>query len=112
MISAQRWTRGDLERLDPGAYGAGMEDEERQRHLDRVGHAIRIELAIGFLAPVVVAFVYVASPGGSRPMFEPPWVTLVPLIGAAGVAIGLAWLVWLSRSDPERGEVDWRYRDF
>jgi hypothetical protein len=89
-----------------------MEAEERHRRMDRIGHAIRIELAIGFLAPVVVAFVYVAVPGGSSPMFEPLWVKFVTWIGGAGVLIGLTWLVRLSRLNPERGEVDWRYRDF
>jgi cytochrome c biogenesis protein CcdA len=87
-------------------------DEERQRRLDRVGHALRIELAIGFLAPVVLVFVYVGAPGtiGGGSM-HPGWVTLLPWIGGAGVVFGLAWLVRFSRPDPEGGEVDWRYRD-
>jgi len=88
-----------------------MESEERHRRMDRVGHAIRIELAIGFIAPVVVAFVYALGPWGFSPMFEPLWVKLVPWIGTAGVVIGLAWLVRLSRLNLEPGEVDWRYRD-
>ena len=91
-----------------------MEYEERQRRLDRAWVAIRFELAIGFLAPVVLAFILVAMPGDIGPMFyRTPWsVGLVPLIGVAGVVFGLVWLVRLSRPDPERGEVRWRYRDF
>jgi hypothetical protein len=91
-----------------------MEYEERQRRLDRAWVAIRFELAIGFLAPVVLAFILVAMPGDIGPMFyrTPWWVGLVPLIGVAGVVFGLVWLVRLSRPDPERGEVRWRYRDF
>jgi hypothetical protein len=89
-----------------------MNDEERQRRLDRVGHAIRVELGVGFLAPVVLAFIIVASPGTmGGPTFQPLWMTLLPWIGGAGVVFGLAWLVKLSRPNPERAEADWRYRD-
>jgi len=90
-----------------------MDHEERQRRLDRAWVAIRFELFIGFLAPAVAALVLVAMPGTTGgPMFEPLWVTLLPWIGGAGVVFGLVWLVRLSRPDPERGEVHWRYRDF
>ena len=94
-----------------------MEYEERQRRLDRAGAAIRLELTIGFLAPVFLAFVFVARPNFNEPMFiyAPQWMSLlmaiVPLIGVAGLVFGLVWLVRLSRLDPERGEVHWRYRD-
>lgn len=90
-----------------------MNIEERQRRLDRVGHAIRLELAVGFRAPVVVAFIAVTAPGTmGGPMFQPLWVTLVPWIAGAGVVCGLAWMVKLSRPNSERAEADWRYRDF
>ena len=97
-----------------------MEYEARQRRLDRAWVAIRLELAIGFLAPAVVAFAFIAMPNMVRPFMggnpQPPWVYLLlasqPLIGGAGVVFGLVWLVRLSRPDPERGEVHWRYRDF
>jgi len=90
-----------------------MNIEERQRRLDRVGHAIRVELAVGFLAPVVLTFIFVAAPGTiGGPMFQPLWVTLLPWIGGAGVVFGLAWMVKLSRPNLERAEADWRYRDF
>jgi hypothetical protein len=90
-----------------------MNIEERQRRLDRVGHAIRLELAVGFLAPVVVVFIFVTAPGtmGGGPMFQPLWVTLLPWIAGAGVVFGLAWMVRLSRPNSERAEADWRYRD-
>ncbi len=92
-----------------------MEYEERQRRLDRAGAAIRLELTIGFLAPVVLAIVLVAKPGTiGEPMFYAGWgwVALLPYIGGAGIVLGLVWLVRLSRLAPERGEVHWRYRDF
>ena len=107
-----------LEHLDAGAYGAGMIYEERQRRLDRARVAIRLELALGFLAPVVLAFVIVAKPWITSPTFVPgplwfPLLMALPaFIGGAGVVFGLVWLVRLSRPDPERGEVHWRYRDF
>ena len=113
-IAEQRRTRCGLQRLDRWAYGAGMDYEERQRRMDLARAAIRVELAVGFLAPVVLAFVFIARPGMmGRPMFYsgPLWVTLLPWIGAAGVVFGLVWLVRLSRPDPERGEVHWRYRN-
>ena len=53
-----------------------MDYEERQRRLDRAGAAIRLELTVGFLAPVVLAFVFVARPGIiGEPMFiyGPEW---------------------------------------
>jgi hypothetical protein len=94
-----------------------MEYEERQRRLDRAWVAIRFELFIGFLAPVIVALLLVAKPGTiGEPMFYGAggwgWVALLPYLGGAGVVLGLVWLVRLSRPDPERGEVHWRYRDF
>ena len=92
-----------------------MDYEERQRSLDRAGAAIRLELTVGFLAPVVLAFVLVAKPGTiGEPMFYGgwEWVALLPYVGGAGLVFGLVWLVRLSRLDPERGEVHWRYREF
>ena len=90
-----------------------MEYEERQRRMGRARAAIRVELAIGFLAPVVVAFFLVARPGFmGGPMFGPLWVTLLPWVAGAGVVFGLVWLVRLSRPNPERGDVRWRYRNF
>ena len=106
--------------LDRWAYGAGMEYEERQRRLDRAWIAIRFELFIGFMAPAVVAFVIISLPNvvwgmhGGNP--QPQWLNLLkvglPLIGVAGVVFGLAWLVRLSRPNPERDQGNWRYRNF
>jgi peptidoglycan/LPS O-acetylase OafA/YrhL len=100
-----------MKHVDRWAYGADMDDERRQRRMDRVGQAIRIELAVGFLSPVVLAFIFLAAPGFTGGgMFEPGYVTLLPWIGGAGVIFGLVWLVRLSRIDPEAGERSWRYR--
>ena len=90
-----------------------MEYKERQRRLDRAWVAIRFELFIGFLAPVIVAFLFIAKPNFGVPMFYGGWgwVALLPFVGAAGAVFGLVWLVRLSRLDPERGDVHWRYRD-
>jgi hypothetical protein len=107
-----------LSMLTPGRTVPGMNYEERQRRLDRAWVAIRFELSIGFLAPAVLAFLFVAMPNFSSPTFAPvpPWFSLVMalpvFIGGAGVVFGLVWLVRLSRPNPERGEVHWRYRDF
>jgi hypothetical protein len=89
-----------------------MDYEERQRRLDRARFWILVELAVGFLAPVALAFVFVAAPATiGIPMFEPLWVTLMPWVGGAGVLFGLAWMIRLSRPRVEAGERDWRYRD-
>ena len=109
-----------LSLLTAGRTVLGMDYEGRQRRLDRAWVAIRFELFIGFLAPLVVAFVLIAMPNMVGPMLlgnpGPPWrsllMAIVPLIGVAGLVFGLVWLVRLSRLDPERGEVHWRYREF
>ena len=44
-------------------------------------------------------------------MFETPLTeTLIPWFGAGMFVVGFAWMVRLSRPDPEAGERTWRYR--
>ena len=85
--------------------------DRRQARLRRARSAIRVELAVGFAAPVVVAFAYIAAPGGFRPMFLDPLSELAPFAGVPGVIIGLVWIVRLSRPNPEPDQHGWRYRD-
>lgn len=75
---------------------------------------VRLELAIAFVAPLVVGLGYLAAPGnmGDGLGREPPLMEFVPWAGVVGLIIGLVWIVRLSRSDPEAGEREWRYRDF
>ncbi|MDF2735246.1 MAG: hypothetical protein K0S97_1869, partial [Chloroflexota bacterium] len=107
-----------LSLLTAGRTVPHMDYEERQRRLDRAWVAIRFELFIGFLAPAVVAFLFIAMPNYSGPTFAPvpAWFSLVMaapvFIGGAGVVFGLVWLVRFSRPDPERDQGHWRYRDF
>lgn len=91
-----------------------MDDfERRRRSLEGSRFLIRAELAVAFAAPIVVGFLYLASPGGGTPMFGRLWlVEVVPWAGLIGFIVGIAWIVRLSRPDPERGERSWRYRDF
>jgi hypothetical protein len=86
----------------------------RERRLDLARLAVHVELEIGFMAPVIAAFVFIAHPGfsGGGIYATPPSVQLTPWIGVVGTVVGLVWLVRLSRPDPEPGERDWRYRDF
>jgi len=89
-----------------------MNDEERQRRLDRARFATQAELLIGLEVTLLTGFLYVAAPGGFSPMFyKPPWIEW--LVPAAPVVSLLAWLwmVWLSRPQPEAGERSWRYPD-
>ncbi len=76
---------------------------------------IRAEFAVAILAVVLVPLWYITTPatmGGGMFREPPPLTWLLPLIGIAGVITGFAWMVRLSRPDPEAGERTWRYRDF
>ena len=92
-----------------------MDDyEQRRRRLERARFLIRAELAVAIAAPLILGLLYVAAPGTTRPMFsEPPrFVGLLPWAGVAGIVVGIAWMIRLSRPDAEPGERSWRYRDF
>jgi hypothetical protein len=92
-----------------------MDDvERRRRRLDSARFLIRAELAIALAAPLILAFLYIAAPGNiGGGMFAVPWfIDAVPWVAAAGVIVGVAWMIRLSRADPEAGERSWRYRDF
>ena len=93
-----------------------MDDLERRgRRLRRAHHLIRAELALAVAVPVVAGFLFIAAPAGPSPMFsgEPPLIeTLVPWAGMGLFILGFAWMIRLSRPDPEAGERSWRYRDF
>ncbi len=87
--------------------------EHRQRRLDRARALIRAEFAVAVLGVILPGLWYVARPGEIGPMFlKPPPFDWVPLMGIAGVISGFAWMVRLSRHNPEAGERTWRYRDF
>ena len=92
-----------------------MDDLEHRRwRLQSARFLIRAELAIALATPLIIAFLYVAAPGTIEPMFwKPPLlVALAPWAGGIGLVVGIAWMVRLSRPDPEPGERTWRYRDF
>jgi hypothetical protein len=88
--------------------------ERRRRRLARARFLIRAEFLIAVAAPLVVAFLFLVAPGDmGGPMWEPSLlVQLLPWAGAAGVFLGLVWMIRLSRPRPEGGERTWRYRDF
>ena len=84
------------------------EDVRAARVLGR--HMIGAALAL----PVLVAFLWVAAPGGIEPMFapEPPWYAIALPWAAVGVyLIGLGWMIRIHRTshlEPETSS--WRYR--
>jgi hypothetical protein len=89
-----------------------MTYEQRAARLERARFWIRVELAIGVLAVLVVAFLFLTGLRDIDPVFYGPPVVagLLPLAaGIVGVVVGLAWMVWLARQNPERGERTWRY---
>jgi hypothetical protein len=74
---------------------------------------VRLELTIAFVAPLAAGFWYVAAPGSSGGLREPSLIEqYAPWAGVVGLIVGLVWIVRLSRSDPDAGEPEWRYRDF
>ena len=86
-----------------------MRDDVRAaRALGRqmIGAALTLPLLLGFL--------WIASPGGIEPIFyEPPWYeTALPWVAIGLYAVGLAWMIRIYRtSHLEREPSDWRYRD-
>ncbi|HUP55312.1 MAG TPA: hypothetical protein VM408_07380 [Methylomirabilota bacterium] len=92
-----------------------MDDvQRRQQRLDRARVLVHTELALAFAVPLIAAFLFVAAPGTMCCMYlEPPLVEVaLPWAAAAGVPVGILWMIRLSRPDPEPGERSWRYRDF
>lgn len=67
------------------------------------------------LIPLVLVYL-VARPGWmGEPMFAPRYFGLKldqvsVVVGFAGMAIGLGWMILIYRADPEPGETTWRYR--
>ncbi len=52
-------------------------------------------LLFGVLLPILAGFLWLAAPGGFRPMiYEPPWYeTALPWVGAGGYLFGLGWMI-------------------
>jgi hypothetical protein len=91
-----------------------MDDLDRRRRLHRARVQIQVELTIAYAAPLIAAFLYIGGPGTIGGMFAEPSLIEValPWAGAAGIVLGIAWMLRLSRPDPEPGQRSWRYRDF
>ena len=59
---------------------------------------IRVEFAMAILAIGLTGFFWVVMSGTGGGLGEPsPWVTIVPLAGASGVVVGLAWMIHIAR---------------
>ena len=74
----------------------------------------KAELAIAALFGLVVAlFLYVAAPGTIEPMLSGParQETALGFIAIAGILFGSAWMIRISRTDPEPDPRAWRYRE-
>ena len=68
--------------------------------------------AVAAGAIVSAAFLWVAAPGGSGPMFaDRTGEAITALIGATGAIVGLAWMIRIYQEDPEPDARAWRYRD-
>ena len=85
------------------------EDVRAARRLGRqmIGAALAL--------PVLVALLWVASPGGIEPMFasEPPWYAIaLPWAAVGAYLIGLGWMIRIHRTSHLEPEPrSWRYRD-
>ncbi len=93
-----------------------MDDlERRRRRLRRAHHLIRAELALAVVVPILAGFLFVAAPafwGGRSTGMYAIVETLLAIAAVVGVLVGFAWMIRLSRPDPEAGERSWRFRDF
>jgi Flp pilus assembly protein TadB len=66
-------------------------------------------LLIAFAVVAFEVFLFIARPNYMGPMFdEPPPIMgwLIPAIGIAAQALGLAWMIRIYRADPE-GRRSW-----
>jgi hypothetical protein len=86
---------------------------ERQRRLERARTLGRFELFVAFAAMPLALFLLLAAPGRTAPMFWQPTLmeTLMPWVGAALYVFGVAWMIWIYRTDPDAGDRSWRYHD-
>jgi hypothetical protein len=89
-----------------------MNDEERQRRLDRARFATQAELLIGLEVTLLTGFLYVAAPGGFPGMFsEPPWIVWLQPAAPLVSLLAWIWMLRLSRPRPEADVRSWRYPD-
>lgn len=85
-----------------------MSDEVREAR-----RLARVEIGAALVWPLVIGFLWIASPGGFRPVFyERPWFAdALPWIASFAYLIGLAWMVRIYRTshlEPETS--NWRFR--
>ena len=75
----------------------------------------RLMIGAALALPVLVAFLWVAAPGGIEPMFapEPPWYAIaLPWAAVAVYLIGLGWMIRIHQTSHLEPETpSWRYRD-
>ena len=109
-----------LSRADPEAgdrtwrYRDSSDLERRRRRLARVHNLSRMKLVILVGSPLVAGLLWVLAPGSFRAMFL-HWSLIthvLPWAGIVGAIVGIAWILYISRDDPEAGDRTWRYRDF
>jgi uncharacterized membrane protein len=99
-----------LSRLDP-------ERGERTWRYSRVARLrpprrwVRAEIAVAVFAVLTIGTIWIAQPGTIRGFFKLLLhQSLLPVVGVAGVVVGLGWLLWVAHQDPEAGERTWRHR--
>jgi hypothetical protein len=70
-------------------------------------------IGVALVLPVLVGFLWLASPGGIEPMFyEPPWYEAVlPWVAIGLYGTGLTWMIRIHRTSHLESETSsWRYR--
>ena len=86
-----------------------MSDEVREAR-----RLARVEIGVTLVWPLLIAFMWVAAPGGFGPMFyERPWYKdALPLLACGVYLMGLAWMIRIYRTSHLEAEPPpWRYRD-
>jgi hypothetical protein len=85
-----------------------MSDEVREAR-----RLARVEIGAALVWPLLIGFLWVASPGFTGSSLYRPWFGDAPLcFGCAMYATGLAWMIRIYRTSHVEPETSsWRYRD-
>ena len=102
--------------MDFDALNVAMAESNRRARRGRTVARLMLILAVGLVALLVAAVVFVPSPCMCPMFVTPPGAfgqptgVLIGVVGAVGSATGLIWMWRIARADPEPDTRSWRYR--
>jgi hypothetical protein len=77
----------------------------------RRGRRIARGLILLAVAYGIATLVFWIAQPAFMAMFEAWYAPLLPVVGIASYFLGLGWMIWIYRADPEPDARSWRYRD-